>query len=152
MKNKPPGLSLALKNLISAKRLETQGEIQDLLEKQGILVDQSTISRMLRRLGVTKMPDAEGRLIYRWPPKKVALPPSRSLLLLVRSIVANENLILLHTDPGSGALVARFLDVQKPEGLLGTIAGDDTVLVAPVSQAHMPALLAIIRETFPIPR
>lgn len=150
--SQPPSLAKTLKSLISANKLSTQFEIQELLQKLGMQVDQSTISRTLRRLGVSKITDSDGNLVYRWPPKRLAPPPpaSRSMLLLVKSIVHNENLIILHTDPGSAALVARFLDVQKPEGMLGTIAGDDTVLVVPTSQNQMATLLAQVSEMFPI--
>ena len=57
-------------------------------------------------------------------------------------------MIVLHTTPGSASLVARHLDHAKPGGILGTLAGDDTIFVAPASLREVKATIRDIQKSF----
>ena len=57
-------------------------------------------------------------------------------------------MIVIHTSPGSASLVARHLDINRPGGILGTIAGDDTIFVAPGKDISIKQTIAAIRESF----
>lgn len=150
-KKEQNSLESVLQRIISSETLETQESIARGLRRAGFRgVDQSTISRTLKRLGVAKLREPHsGRLIYRWPPKKPMIaPPPQSVQALVQKVISNESLVIIHTHPGSAALVARYLDVNQRPGILGTIAGDDTVFVAPRSVTETRALHQEIKREF----
>lgn len=131
--NTPP-ITDALRQLLLAGSVSTQEEICVELETQGYAVNQSKVSRMLRKIGAVKTKNEQNQIVYRLP--KEPVPPSAmsSLGNLVMNIVANEMVIILHTSPGSASLIARMLDYnQEKAGILGTVAGDDTILVLPKS-------------------
>ena len=70
-----------------------------------------------------------------------------ALIDLVRDIQANQSLVVIHTSPGSASFVARHLDRTRPAGILGTIAGDDTIFVAPSSRRQIEATIREIRQS-----
>lgn len=125
----------ALRKLLEDGEISTQEELVEALRAQKFVVTQSTISRDLTRLAAVKARDASGRIIYRLPedPLLAPPPPVRNMRDLVVDIQHNGSLIVINTTPGSASLLARVLDQTKPAGILGTIAGDDTIFVAPSS-------------------
>ena len=123
----------ALRKLLGEGTLSTQDELREMIAKQGFDVTQSTISRDLRRLGAVKAIDPEGRTVYRMAIESLAPVTAGSLKDLISNIRSNGSIIVIHTSPGSASLIARHLDQQRPGGILGTLAGDDTIFVAPAS-------------------
>lgn len=140
----------ALKKLLLEGAGGTQEELVEALEKKKFSVTQSTISRDLRRLGAIKATASDGRTVYRLSPEQLSLPITNSngLTDLLVSIDHNDAMIVIHTSPGSASLVARHLDMKKQIlGLLGTIAGDDTIFVAPVKTKKIQSIMdAIFNE------
>jgi transcriptional regulator of arginine metabolism len=135
-----------LKDMLTSGFVGTQDELCDKLGRQGYDVTQSTISRDLRRLGAVKAIDDEGRTVYRFTTD--ISPPVRNSSLgdLITKIESNGATIVIHTTPGSASLVALHID-RNIDGVLGTIAGDDTIFVAPASLKNIPATIALIRES-----
>jgi len=137
----------ALRQLLSEGVSSTQEELVDELRIRKFNVTQSTISRDLRRLGAVKMIDANSRTIYRLPEEPMVNPVSQSGLKgLLIDIQNNGAVIVIHTSPGSASLVARHLDTVKPHGIIGTLAGDDTIFVAPASIREIDKTMAAILE------
>jgi len=138
----------ALRNLLRDGELSTQEELREKLEKLGFNVNQSTVSRDLRKISAVKTQDAEGQTVYKLP-QEFEPPASSAITDLVVDIRTNGSMIVIHTAVGSASLVARHLDRLPPGSLLGTIAGDDTIFVAPVSisPADIRSAIASIRET-----
>jgi transcriptional regulator of arginine metabolism len=140
----------ALKKLLLEGSGGTQEELVEALLRKKFSVTQSTISRDLRRLGVIKVNTPEGKTVYRLSQEQLSLPISNSngLRDLLVSIDHNDAMIVIHTSPGSASLVARHLDMMKQTlGLLGTIAGDDTIFVAPAKTKKIQSTVdAIIEE------
>lgn len=122
----------ALKRLLEAEETSTQEELREQLEQLDFTVNQSTVSRDLRRLGAIKQTDSDGRTTYRIS-NESPLVNVKSLNNLIRSIAHNGAMIVVKTDPGSAPLIARHIDNLRSEEILGTIAGDDTIFVAPAS-------------------
>lgn len=122
----------ALRQLLQDGELSTQEELCSKLEKLDFATTQSTVSRDLRKLGAVKGVDAEGQTVYQLP-QEMDAPIPQTMPELVRSIETNGSLIVIRTTVGSASLVARQLDRITPGGILGTIAGDDTIFVAPAS-------------------
>ncbi len=132
-----------LRELLEMERASTQDELREELKRLNFDVNQSTVSRDLRRLGAIKMSDVEGRIVYR-----LATEPQPALVKslgdLVRSISHNGSLIVVRSGPGSASLIGSHIDSLRSAEVLGTIAGDDTVFVAPVSTKRIAALVRLI--------
>ena len=119
--------------LLSGKRFSSQEDLARALARAGTSVTQATLSRDLRNLGVIKRPDVEGKAAYELPgPAVEALDRQRQLLDLrafVNEVRVAQNLVVVRTPPGHAHGVGRALDLAELEGIVGTVAGDDTVLV-----------------------
>ena len=141
-----------LKSLLSEGQLSTQDELREKLEKLSFPVNQSTISRDLRKLGAIKVINHEGQTTYRLAEDTLIAPPTAptapTMDALITNIQSNGSIVVIRTTPGSASLIARHLDLRRPEGILGTIAGDDTIFVAPRSVKQIPATIRSIRESF----
>lgn len=135
-----------LRDLLMLGEMSTQEDLVAELKRQKLTVTQSTISRDLRRLGAIKTVDGSGRTIYRLPDDSIAPVPlaSSSLRNLLVDINHNGHMIVIHTSPGSASLVARQLDQNLPSDILGTLAGDDTVFVAPAQVKKINETLELI--------
>jgi transcriptional regulator of arginine metabolism len=138
-----------LRKILESGKNSTQEEIRDMLEARGHQVNQSTISRDLRKLGAIKTTDSKGRTVYRL--SEVASESTfvaQSLGDLIVNIAHNDSMIVIQTTPGSASLVARHLDMNKPADILGTIAGDDTIFVAPSKDHSIRQTIQAIRDSF----
>ncbi len=124
----------ALRALLMGRKASTQEDICAALEKLGYEINQSKASRLLRKIGAIKVVTERGQTVYsllREPAPPSMNTPIRDLIL---DIVSNETLVVIFTSPGSASMVARVLDYnQITTEILGTIAGDDTIFVAPKS-------------------
>jgi transcriptional regulator of arginine metabolism len=138
-----------LRRLLEEGLAGTQDEIREALENLKFDVNQSTISRDLKKVGAVKMIDTSGRTVYRLAENIIDEqmgPPPTGLNELVLEVLNNESMIVINTTPGSASLIARFLD-QFEDGILGTIAGDDTIFVSPKSTKGIERLARQIRKS-----
>jgi transcriptional regulator of arginine metabolism len=128
--------------LLSRTRVHSQGELAELLGHDGLTVTQATLSRDLDELGAVRIRDDAGDLVYAVPAdggdRRPRLAPesagnttglSRLAEELLVSAEASANLVVLRTPPGAAQFFASAIDQAALPDLLGTIAGDDTVLV-----------------------
>jgi transcriptional regulator of arginine metabolism len=138
----------ALRELLGEGKLSTQDELREELESRRFAVTQSTISRDLRRIGAVKAVDPDGRTVYRLSAEPNVPVSGNSLRDLVIDIETNGAIIVLHTIPGTASLIALHLDRFKPGGILGTIAGEDTIFVAPGSIRGTRATIEAIEKSF----
>lgn len=122
-----------LTRLLAGHRYASQDELVRALEKAGAPVTQATLSRDLRSLGVIRRPDADGRPVYELPgPPTETLDRRRQLLDLqafVNEVRVAQNLAVVRTPPGHANGVARAIDLAGHPGFVGSVAGDDTILV-----------------------
>ena len=122
-----------LAELLSDRRFSSQEELARALSRAGEDVTQATLSRDLRSLGVGKRPGPDGRPAYELPtPPAEALDRDRQLLdlsVFVNQVLVARNLAVVRTPPGHANGVARAIDLLGFEGLVGSVAGDDTVLI-----------------------
>lgn len=120
--------------LIGKYQIETQEELADLLEKAGYSVTQSTISRDIRELKLTKVPVGDGaKQKYTLLQEKEADLYQKYVRVLqdgLLSMEAAENLLVIKTISGMAMAVAAAIDNLELSGVAGTIAGDDTVMCA----------------------
>lgn len=139
----------ALRKLLEQGKNSTQEELREMLESKGHDVNQSTISRDLRKIGAIKGTDNKGRTIYRLSGMASETTfVAQSVADLILNITHNDSMIVIQTSPGSASLVARHLDMNKPADILGTIAGDDTIFVAPSKEYSIKQTITAIRDSF----
>ncbi len=122
----------SLRSLLMGRKADTQESICAALEKMGYEINQSKVSRLLRKVGAIKVVNTTGEAVYSLP--REPAPPSTKTSLgdMIINIVCNETLVVIFTSPGSASMIARVLDYnQINTEILGTIAGDDTIFVAP---------------------
>lgn len=135
-----------LRSLLAEGELSTQEDLVEKLEKSNFSVTQSTVSRDLRKLGAIRAIDGKGRTIYRLPQEMFVPVKASSLIEMVTSIRSNGSIIVIRTHPGSASLVGRFVDMTFSDEILGCIAGDDTVFVAPESHKETNPLMKQIEK------
>ena len=127
-------LAEALRQLLLIGEVRTQDDICAALINDGFELNQSKVSRMLRKIGAVKAKNEDGEVVYRL--SKEPLPPSKQTPLqhLVIDVVHNETTVVVFTHPGSASLIARLLDYnQAKSSILATVAGDDTLFILPKS-------------------
>ena len=123
-----------LRALLQAGKVTTQEDICAALEALGHVVNQSKVSRLIHKLNAIKSKNEHGEIVYRLPLEPAPAQTSSRLMDLILDIVHNETTIIVRTSPGAAQLVARILDYHKDQlEILGTIAGDDTIFIAPTS-------------------
>ncbi len=128
--------------LVTHREVRSQTELADLLAAHGVRVTQATLSRDLVELDAVKIRAASGALVYAVPaeggdrrptgPRDSAAAAQRLARLcgeLLVSAEASANLVVLRTPPGAAQFLASAFDKAELPDVLGTIAGDDTVLV-----------------------
>ena len=125
--------------LLETKAVGSQGHLVDLLAGEGIEATQTTVSRDLEELGALKVRLPGGETAYALPelPSHQVAPEDHLRRVLGEWVVEADvsgNLVVLRTPPGSAHVVASALDRSGFPGVIGTVAGDDTVLVV-VSEA-----------------
>ena len=122
----------ALEEIVDSETISTQEELRRRLAHRGFHVSQSTLSRDIRRLGLVKRPAADGSVFYTRPRSRSvreARMLGRLLPDLVRDAVPSGRLLVVKTLTGAAQTVAAALDDADWPEVVGTIAGDDTVLI-----------------------
>ncbi len=125
--------------LITAKQIGRQEELAEILEKKGISVTQSSVSRDLLELGIVKIGG-----FYALPQK----PKSGMVFGLVSLEVAGENMIVAKTEAGLASACAVRIDAAQIDEIVGTIAGDDTIFIAVRGQKEQKTVLKKVWELF----
>jgi transcriptional regulator of arginine metabolism len=123
----------AILELVRREPLGSQVEIQTRLAVFGHPATQSTISRDLDELGLVRVRDGRGHLRYAEPTEATAQASASRLRMLLQeflvSIEPSGTLALAVTPPGAANAVAEAIDHAGIEGVLGTVAGDNTILI-----------------------
>lgn len=143
-------LILTFKELLAQERFGSQGEIVTALQNLGFSnINQSKVSRMLTKFGAVRTRNSRMEMVYCLP-NELSVPTSSSPLKnLVMDIDHNDFLVVVKTSPGAAQLIARLLDsVGKSDGILGTIAGDDTIFITPTADTSISQLMQCVQELF----
>ena len=120
--------------LLERHAVGSQAQLVDLLSAEGVVATQATVSRDLEELGAVKVRVPGGDAVYAIPelPRDQLAPRDHLERVLgdwVVEVAHSANLVVLRTPPGSAHVVGSALDRAGVEGVIGTVAGDDTVLV-----------------------
>jgi len=123
----------AILRLVEQEQLSTQAEVTTALREQGFDTVQATVSRDIAQLGLVKVRDEAGRLVYALP-GAADLDRLDELTTALRrfalSLTPAGNLLVIHTPPGHAHALALVLDGAGLGDVAGTVAGDDTIFVA----------------------
>ena len=137
--------------LIMKKPVTSQPQLLDLLAVEGVTATQATVSRDLDDLGAVKVRVPGGDTVYAIPEYEPArLAPEDHLRRVMGEWVAEArssvNLVILRTPPGCAHVVASALDRSSVAGLIGTVAGDDTLMCVADEEVGGQALAATLRD------
>ena len=139
--------------LLRQHAVHSQGELATLLSAEGVEATQATLSRDLEEIGAVRLRTEDSRLVYTVPGAGADRPPGAEAevldVRLVRiaqellvSVFAATNLVIVRTPPGGAQYLASAIDHADWASVLGTVAGDDTVLVVSADPHGAPELAA----------
>jgi len=129
--------------VLKRNRVTSQEALRELLVARGTDVTQATLSRDIRELRLVKVPGADGSGHYSLPDEWESTPPLESLLpTLFQSAEGVDNLLVVQTMKGGAQTVAAGIDWEEWPEILGTLAGDDTILII----LRDPKVLPVIQE------
>jgi transcriptional regulator of arginine metabolism len=125
---------LAIESIIAEVNISTQEELLKQLKGKGINCTQATLSRNLRQLGVSRVPDGAGNYKYALAENvrnPAGSPVKMNIVPVIQDIVEAKGLMVIRTIPGNASNTAFFIDGARRYEIAGTIAGDDTILLIP---------------------
>lgn len=128
-----------IRRLVRRERIRTQRDLVERLKSFGYVCTQATVSRDITEMGLRKLP--EGVYVL-----SEDLHLQRMISDLVTGVVQSEKLVLVKASAGTAAGVAAALDAAELEEVLGSIAGDDTILVICNNEADASALVDNINK------
>jgi transcriptional regulator of arginine metabolism len=146
----------ALKMIISSKDLGSQEELLQALKDEGYLLTQATLSRDLKQLKVAKAARTDGKYVYVLPNdtmyKRVSKTISPTEMLQVSGFVSinfSSNIGVIKTRPGYASSLAYNIDNSNISDIIGTIAGDDTILIVVKENASRNDVIEQLGEFIP---
>lgn len=124
-------LTAQIKKMLSQGISGNQSQLVDRLNRQGLKTTQSTVSRILKKINAVKGMDENGNTLYSLPRNEQGARDTGFFESLVLDILDNGMLIVIHTRPGTASTVAKFIDEHGFDEVLGSVAGDDTIMIVP---------------------
>lgn len=140
-----------LRMIVSSQQLENQEDLLVELDKAGYPCGQATLSRDLHQLRISKVRMMNGRSVYALS-REGQFVPAPSLAETNKgkwAVNFSGNLMVIHTPPGHASMVAYHLDNAHTTLILGTVAGDDTVLAVLREDAEREEVFRLIEEKVP---
>lgn len=140
----------AILRIIAEQEVTTQEELQTALREQGFDVTQATVSRDIKSLDLVKIITDEGR--YRYSRKLPGQPAFRTqkfrsvFLEAVIHVDCAQNIVVVKCHVGMGNAACAAIDTMELEGVVGTLAGDDTVFILMRDNAQAESLMERIRD------
>jgi transcriptional regulator of arginine metabolism len=135
-------------NIVQTVEISEQIDLQNALKKRGYIIPQATLSRRLKKLKIAKISGTYQVIDFNLP----------NLPLVLNMQVSDYGLIVLHTHPGNANSLAIYIDRKyvsysaknvQDSGILGTIAGDDTVLLIVKNKQQLQHVLNLLHDEFP---
>jgi transcriptional regulator of arginine metabolism len=134
-----------IREIIGARPIASQDDLRRELRRRGCVVTQATLSRDMKDLVVVRVTTDEGSRYTLQPAAGTqALRPIVGAEVL--AIAANESMIVVRTLPGCANTVGEYIDMQSHEAILGTVAGDNTLLVIPASHRQTKNVVEFLKN------
>lgn len=154
MSNKKKRLEI-LQELVTNNTLNNQEDLLNLLHKKGFMVTQATLSRDIKQLKIVKSPDENGNYIYTIPynvSSENTFRANEANELIARGYISlefSDKLAVLKTRPGYAMGIASDIDNKASSAILGTIAGDDTILLIPREGVSRKQVIEVLSKFVP---
>ena len=136
-------------NLVENQRIHSQEELIAKMAEQGESITQATLSRYLKKLQVFKQTDASGESWYRLPSVSASAAPAASVLSHIVSVSFSGQLGVILTDPGCANMVGAVIDGHVHPKLMGTLAGDNTLLLLLRQGASVAGMISFLEGIIP---
>lgn len=136
---------MIIRELIVSNHISSQDELSRMLRRQRVEVTQATLSRDLREMRIARMPEDNG-VRYVLPEVAEGKKLRRVVQEEIVQIQGNECAILIKTLPGRAPGVGVFIDHLRHPEILGTVAGNDTLLVVPAGMSKTQAVIDFLRN------
>ncbi len=155
MKTKKERL-IAICRVIKEHSVTSQEELKNLLDEEGFSFTQATLSRDMKLLKIIKYPDAKGNYIYVLPEEnnyannvKNVIDKKGLAYQVPNSVEFSGNLGIIKTRPGYAMAIASDIDNRATNEILGTIAGDDTILIIPREGMSREKIIDVLSVIIP---
>jgi transcriptional regulator of arginine metabolism len=139
-----------IEELVEGEFISTQAEIAEHLAKRGVEVTQATISRDVNELRLVRLPAGNGQHRYRATPlaaqEDVIGELRQRFKLFVRDLDYGQNILVVNTDEGHAAGIAFVIDKLERDEIVGTLAGQDTILIIARDTAAAERLMRDFEE------
>ncbi|MBQ2276365.1 MAG: arginine repressor [Lachnospiraceae bacterium] len=135
--------------LIEKHDIETQDELAERLEKAGFVATQATISRDIREMKLTKMATPNGKqkyVVFKKQDYDTTMKYKRVLMDAITSIEIAQNIVVIKTVSGMAMAVAAAIDNLEIKGIVGSIAGDDTIMCVIKTNEEAKTVVAAIKK------
>ena len=134
-----------IKEIISSREVSSQDDLCNLLKNSGFETTQATLSRDLHELGIVRIPSENGfKYVFHLDETDQHL--SQLIGVEIINILSNESTIIIRTLPGRAQGVAFYLDHIKNNHILGTVAGDDSIIIIPDSHKNIKKIVEDLKE------
>jgi len=134
-----------IKEIISAKTVPSQEELCELLATEGIDTTQATLSRDLQEMGIVRLPTEKG-FKYAFSTTDLSKTLRKIVGLEIQLILQNEVCIVIKTLPGRAQGVAVYFDQMEDSHIIGSVAGDDTIMLIPDTTQNIALIADNIRK------
>lgn len=134
-----------IKEIITTQKIGSQEELLEKLRALGFDTTQATLSRDLHEIGIIRVPDGRGfKYVFHQENNSQAL--RQVIGVEIVSVTSNESTIVVKTMPGRAQGVAVYFDKIEDSHIIGTVAGDDAIIVIPDAHRNVPIVVEKIKE------
>ena len=140
-----------IREIVESQSIQTQEDLAQALSEHGMLVTQATVSRDIKEMHLLKVLSEDGSYRYATMDKEGQGKNDRLIRILADSVLGMDsanNLIVIHTLPGSAHVAGEAVDSLKWPQVLGTIAGDNTILVIVRTNEEVDTVIQRFRAMF----
>ena len=134
-----------IKEIITSQDIGSQEELTQILRENSFDTTQATLSRDLHELGIVRIPSENGfKYVFHENQMEQALKPLMAMEII--NVLHNESTIVVKTMPGRAQGVAIYFDRWKNSHIIGTVAGDDNIIIIPDSHDNVELIFSNIKE------
>ena len=134
-----------IKEIISTREVSSQDDLCNQLKDSGFDTTQATLSRDLHEMGIVRILSENGfRYVFHQDDNEQSL--KKLIGMEIINVMHNESTIVVKTMPGRAAGVALYFDRIKNSNVMGTVAGDDSIIIIPDSHANVATVVRLIRD------
>ncbi len=136
---------LKIKEIIVSHEIGSQEDLTQILRENGFDTTQATLSRDLHELGIVRIPSENGfKYVFHENQMEQSLKPLMAMEII--NVMNNESTIIVKTMPGRAQGVAIYFDRWKDSHIIGTVAGDDNIIIVPDSHENVELILEKIKD------